>query len=585
MNHYFNWIDAGKMYRLLGFNETNIAEGRCVGVDESGALTKLISREYFTDQLSFVEWAHTFNGQGNVFVGRNPRAAIRSKEIKHISCITLDLDPIRPKNEAATQEQMEECFHAGETILHRFRGGSLCGSGNGALVVWTTDSPILADFKAFEAKLKSFQDECAELVKPFKGVRIDATQDSARLIKLIGTVSVKGGTRVTRFLRFSNRAGDGNDVFRHVAEFRTSQPVPKEALLAKAASDDRSRNDYALAVHYKERGLSPSDTLEALAHHALGRPDRHDDHVRIVNKVFGVADPAGQVSSEANEIVLHSPKSSLEKYIEGLNKRGENEKPELPTGFQEFDRASHGLRRGEIYTVAARPAVGKSSFLLNVADSLCSVGKRVLLLSTEMPYQAIWDRLFSIGAEIDGSRFNTGVFTDLERGRRDKFHEKFRSYDFHVCDAFSPKISAVEKMVNAVKPDVLMFDHIQHIEGGEDYKALSLFTQGLKRLAMAHNCAVMAASQLKRPMQAMNFRTGDMIHSKPSMNDLKGCGKIEEESAFVLLLYPSGTNYEENVPVVRADLAKNRFGPNAVADLAFFKNYTRFKSLEECNAR
>lgn len=584
MNQYFNWTDVGRMYKLLGFNETNIAEGRCVGFDEAGELRKLISREYFTDQLSFVEWAHTFNGQGNIFVGRNPRSAVGSKDIRHISCITLDIDPIRPKNQAATQNQMEESFHAGQVILDRFMGGSICGSGNGCLVIWTTDSPIVADFKAFEGKLKSFQDECAELVKDYKGVRIDATQDSARLIKLIGTLSIKGGTRVTRFLRVSNRAGDGNAVFRHVAEFKTSQPATKEMLLAKARSDDRSGNDFALALHYKKNGLSPADTLDALAHHALGRPDRHDDHVRIVSKVFGTDSPEEKVQNP-DEIVLHSPKTSLGIYIESLSARGKNEKPELPTGFEELDRATHGLRRGEVYTVAARPAVGKSSMLLNISDTLCGFGRRVLLLSTEMPYQAIWDRLFSIGAEIDGSRFNTGIFTDIERDRRDKFHAKFKDYDFHVCDAFSPSIKAVEKTVDTVKPDVVMFDHLQHIEGGEDYKALSLFTQQLKSLAMRTGIAVVAASQLKRPFQAMNFRTGDLIQSKPSLNDLKGCGKIEEESAFVVLLHPTGANYKDNVPVIRAELAKNRFGPTAVSDLAFFKNFTRFKSLEECNGR
>lgn len=580
MSQYLNWNDVMRMYRLLGFNETNIAECRCIGLDDEGRVRRLINQSFFTNANDFYNWAKTYNGQGNCFVGRNPRDGVGSKGIRHISCITLDIDPIRPKDTAATQEQMEESFNAGMAILDKFKGGYLCGSGNGSLCIWTTDNPIVGDFKAFENKLKSFQDECGEIIKRFSGVKIDATQDSARLIKLIGTVSVKGGIRPTRFLYIRHRTGDGDDVFRHVINFDRKEPVTKEELLSRAFSDDRSRNDFILALHYKRRGLNARDCLEALAHHALGRPERHDDHVRIINKVYGEQETE-DTTDKPSGIILHSPKTSLENYIDGLAKRGINEKPELPTGFQEFDSATYGLKRGEIYTVAARPGVGKSSYLLNVAGVLCNSGKRVLLLSTEMGYQDIWDRFLSIQTGIDGKKFTEGRFTDEERERKDKFMERFRTFDFHVCDAFSPNIDAVEKAVAVNTPDVLMFDHIQHIEGGEDYKELSIFTQKLKQLARSTNCAVMAASQITRPQKMMNFKTGSFILSKPTLSDLKGCGKIEEESAYVLLLYPSGSDHARDTPIITGDLAKNRYGPSVVCDLAFFKQVTTFKSLED----
>lgn len=578
MTNYLNWVDIGTMYDLLGLSKNeNIAECRCVALDENMDLTKVISREFFTNPIKLIEWARDFNGKGNCFIGRNPRKEIGGKEIKHISCITLDLDPIRPKGQIVTQEQTRECIYAGQSILDRFQGGTLCATGNGALLVWTTSVPIVEDFKSFEDKIKQFQNECSEIIKEFKGVKIDSTQDSARLVKLIGTVSVKGGTKITRFIHISSCAGDGDELFRHVREFRTVNPISKETLLAKSVSDDRSRNDFALALHYKQKGLNASDTLEALAHHALGRPDRLDDHRRIIEKVFNKV----QFTDSNNDPILHSPQSSLEDYIKGLDKRMLNDKPDLPTGFSEFDKATHGLRRGEIYTIAARPAVGKSSYLLNVANVLCSRGKRVLLLSTEMAFYAIWDRFFSIGAEIDGTKFNKGGFTAEENKRKDEFYTRFKDFDFHVCDAFVPNIEAVEKFVKDICPDVLMFDHIQHIEGGEDYKSLSLFTQQLKRLARTYDCAVLIASQLRRPLQFTNYKTGDVTHSKPTINDLKGCGKIEEESAFVILLYPSGTVYDENMPIIRAELAKNRYGPNILSDLVFNQPLTKFKQMEE----
>ncbi len=579
--YYFNWDDAAKLYQLLGFNKENVAECRCVNMGENGGL---VNREYLTSLPEFIAWANCFNGIGNCFVGRNPRVSVASKEIKHISTVSIDIDPIRPKGQAATVAQTEECLRAGQALLDIYVGGSLCGTGNGSLVIWTTSTPILAEFAAFEHKVRGFQDECAKIVSSFKGVKIDATQDSARLIKLIGTVSVKGGTKATRFLRLSRSKGDGDDVFRRIRSFSTAEPVAKEVLLNKSLSNDRSGNDYALAIHYKQRGLTASDTLEALAHHALGRPDRRDDHVRIIEKVFG--SPINSVGGSPGNldvgVRLHTPKNSLDEYVKGLDSR-KDETPELRSGFREFDTATHGIRRGDIYTVAARPSIGKSSYLLNVANALCGAGKRVLLLSTEMSYSAIWDRFISIGTEIDGQKFSTGAFDSSDKQKKEEFLKRFSGYDFHVCDAFTPNIQEVERAIKEVSPDVLLFDHIQHIEGGEDYKALSLFTQQLKRLARTYNLAVVVASQLKRPPTIMDFKTKTVIHGRPSMNDLKGCGKIEEESAFLVLLYDSGTVYQEDAPVIRAELVKNRFGPNVICDLAFFKKCTKFKSLEECN--
>jgi len=92
---------------------------------------------------------------------------------------------------------------------------------------------------------------------------------------------------------------------------------------------------------------------------------------------------------------------------------------------------------------------------------------------------------------------------------------------------------------------------------------------------------VVVASQLRRPPQMMDYKTQTVVYGKPSMNDLKGCGKIEEEAAFVLLLYDSGNSLDPTCPIVVGDMVKNRFGPTAVSNLAFYKHITTFKSLTE----
>ena len=582
---YFSGVDARKLWRLLGFDEDNLAELRCVDVVGGAGV---VGRGFVGSANGFVSWARKHNGAGNCFVGRNPRN--KDGSVKHISCVTLDIDPFYEKTVGATPKQTEECVEAARSVLARFKGGSLCISGNGSLLVYTTSSPVAVG-KEFEDKLRLFQKEAQEIAG--SGVKIDATQDSARLIKLVGTVSVKGGARATRFLALPACGGESEELFRYIGSLGAKQPVSQADLLARSVYPSRSEADYGFAVHFKQSGIGPDDCLELFAKNALGRNERRDDHIRIIEKVYGCVwdgssfrvgtnTPAGANGNDV--LLLHTPQSSLDDYKAGLLKRGQDEKPELPTGFAQFDKATHGLRRGEIYTIAARPAVGKSSMCLNIARSLCANHRRVLALSTEMAYYAVWDRMFSIGCEVDGGAFLRGRFDDAQRQAVDKFYEEFKEYDFHVCDMFQPDITSVEQAAEKVRPDVLIFDHIQHIGGGHpnEVKMLSDFTRGLKRLAMQRDCAVVVASQLRRPQQMMNFRSGQTMYSKPSLSDLKGCGTIEEESAFVLLLYHSTLpdyNGDKTTPIITAELAKNRFGPNVIDDLVFHKTVTKFKEM------
>lgn len=586
MGFYFNEGDVRRLYRLLGFNRDYIAETRCIDLSKN----VVVSREYQLNENAFVQWAKAFNGKGNCFVGRNPRLLLNRESIAHIRTITLDLDPDRPKGVSATEAQTEECVKAARAIFEKYNGGSLGLSGNGVLLIWTTPNPHPTS-KQLEQQLKAFQEEAKKIIndKNIKGVKVDATQDNPRLIKLIGTVSVKGEIRATKFLDVASSGGDGERVFGLVASLNVDKPLDQRSLLVQSNYPSRSEADYALAVHYKQSGLGPDDCMDALGRHVLGRNDRHDDHVRIIEKVYSDTkipfggNKAPSVSNGA-DIVLHSPTSSLDKYGEELQKRGSHDKPELPTGFEVFDEATHGLRRGEIYTVAARPSVGKSSYLINVASSVCEAGRRVIFFSTEMPYHTIWDRIISSNAEIDGKAFNTGRFSSEEQQKFNQFRERFKRYDFHVLDSFQPDIDAVRAASIKVKPDVIFFDHIQHVGGNSanEVKMLSDFTRGLKSLAMELKCAVVVASQLRRPQQMMSYKTGEVQYAEPSLSDLKGCGTIEEESAFVLILWnEAGVSLGEDEPFVNGKLAKNRFGPTVNTQLVFYKSITKFKTIRE----
>lgn len=584
---YFNESDVRKLWNLLGFGEGRLAEMRCINMDPDAKGDRCLSRTFTTELSQFIDWARSWNGKGNCFVGRNARRPDDSKKMIDVSAITLDLDPIGyDKATGATLAQTEECINAAKIILSRFRGGSVCITGNGALLVWTSQHPACAD-RGFEEKLKCFQDECSQIIGQHKGVRIDATQDSARLIKLIGTVSVKGRITPTRFLHLASGRGAGEDVFRHIEQLGSSTPPSQGVLLAKSNYPSRSEADYTLALYYHKAGLSPYDILEALAKNILGRNDRVDDHIRIVEKVCGLRyDRASKTFSTVTpqphvDIIMHDPRSSMHLYKEELQRRKKYVEPELPTGFIELDKATHGLQRKEIYTVAARTRIGKSCFLANVASALCARGKRVALLSTELDFLRVWDRVFASNTGVPGTKFVSATFSPDEEKSIEAFWQRYDSWQLKICDSFKPNLNTVTKVVEQFNPDVLMFDHIQHIDGGE-MKHISDFTRGLKELAMKHNCAVMVASQVRRLQSAINFKTGKREFAIPTLSDLKGCGTIEEESSFVLVLHrPEVEDIEDDPAVTSVELLKNRYGAMLSTQMFFYRSIQKFKSLSE----
>lgn len=127
-------------------------------------------------------------------------------------------------------------------------------------------------------------------------------------------------------------------------------------------------------------------------------------------------------------------------------------------------------------------------------------------------------------------------------------------------------------------PDLLIYDHIQHIggEGDSGREKVSKFVRGLKDIAREINCAVLSLSQIKRLYR--DQKTGKEI--RPTLSDLKESGTIEEESGAVMLF--SILMDEPNNPVrhIYAELAKNRFGPLAVIGIEFDKYTDSWKDME-----
>jgi KaiC/GvpD/RAD55 family RecA-like ATPase len=251
------------------------------------------------------------------------------------------------------------------------------------------------------------------------------------------------------------------------------------------------------------------------------------------------------------QLVLHSPTNadSIEQYKQCLLATNPDNGQVLSTGYPKFDALSKGLKAGEVLTIAARTGVGKTNFIIGPIRTFCEAGKRVLLFSTEMSFDQIWQRYIATLADA----------------------ERFSRHQFTICDEFTPDITRIEEAIRHVNPDLFVFDHISHI--GTDYHIISAFMGNIKRLSRLFNIPAIVTAQLNR--NADWVENGERV--TPRMSMIQGSGAIEQMSAQVLLLsekrvYPDYTEIDGVID-------KNRHGDKGLIKFALRKNPYRVEEL------
>jgi hypothetical protein len=343
---------------------------------------KLVDRRLARSEEEVVSWAQEYNGRANLFIGRNPRK--EDTTVVKVTCWTLDIDPVRPKGEAATDEQHRKAIETGQAVIRKYPGGACASSGNGVLVIYRLAPSD--NIKGLSDGLKRFEDAVRKDFETGE-VRIDATSDAPRLIKLIGTLSTKGSEQQWRHAHFLNGV---NGQLRSADELANGFVQASPAVRNTGELPNYDHNKYqtrnsaemALAARLQLAGYSPDAIKQALRDYGY-MPGREDDHERIVQKLFAGRDIQRSVDAPGLPVVVHNPADGFEDWRKRLDERASQKEPELPTGFTQLDRVLFGHTRGEIFTVAARSGHGKTSWAITIAEHLRKRGRRVLYFSTE----------------------------------------------------------------------------------------------------------------------------------------------------------------------------------------------------------
>ena len=263
----------------------------------------------------------------------------------------------------------------------------------------------------------------------------------------------------------------------------------------------------------------------------------------------------------------------------------------IPTGFHQLDNLTSGLRAAELTIVAARPGLGKTSFVLNVAQNAAMEKEKVVgIFSLEMAAQQLVTRMLCSEARVDSHKVRSGYLSKEDWKRLAKTMSKLARAPVFIDD--TPGISVIEMRSKARRLkaehglDLLIVDYLQLMSGTSAssrvrfenrQQEISTISRSLKGLAKELDIPLIACSQLSR---APEQRRGD---HRPQLSDLRESGSIEQDADVVLFLYREDLykNDEdfEDEGIVQLIIGKQRNGPTGVVKLAFIAQWTKFENL------
>lgn len=256
----------------------------------------------------------------------------------------------------------------------------------------------------------------------------------------------------------------------------------------------------------------------------------------------------------------------------------------LATGFVDIDEMTSGLQKGELVIVAARPAMGKTSFCLNVAQHAAQRGgETVGLFSLEMSRAQLALRLLCADARIDAHRLRTGKLTEKDWARLAKAYTDLSQAHIFIDDSATITPLEMRAKCRRLKAEhglgLVIVDYLQLVTSSgrteNRQQELSAISRSMKGLAKELDVPVVALSQLSRAPEARTDR-------RPQLSDLRESGAIEQDADIVMFIFREEEYKatDENRGIAEIIVGKQRNGPTGNRRLAFIKEFTRFENLE-----
>lgn len=257
----------------------------------------------------------------------------------------------------------------------------------------------------------------------------------------------------------------------------------------------------------------------------------------------------------------------------------------LATGFTDLDYKTSGFQPSDFILVAARPSMGKTAFVLNIAQYMAfKQNKAVAIFSLEMSREQLMNRLFSMESKVDSQSLRTGNLKDEEWSKLIESAGLIGESNLIIDDTPGISIGEMRSKCRKYKLehglDIIIIDYLQLMTGsgrGTDSRQqeISDISRSLKALARELNVPVVALSQLSR---AVEQRTDH----RPMLSDLRESGAIEQDADVVMFIYRDDyyNKDSEDKGIAEIIIAKQRNGPIGTVNLVWLPDYTKFANIQ-----
>ncbi len=258
----------------------------------------------------------------------------------------------------------------------------------------------------------------------------------------------------------------------------------------------------------------------------------------------------------------------------------------IRTGWRDLDNMTAGLQRSDLIILAARPAMGKTTLVTNLAYNVATVAKRpVLFFSLEMSKEQLVDRMLADASGVDAWNIRTGNLSDEDFSKLSEAMGEMAEAPIYLDD--TPGLSVLEMRTKARRAaheaplGLIIVDYLQLMQAagrsdGNRVQEVSEISRGLKLIARELNVPVIALSQLSRSVESRSPQI-------PQLADLRESGSIEQDADIVMFIYREAyynpeTDRENITDLI---LAKHRNGPTGKVELYFHPERLRFMSLDK----
>ena len=330
------------------------------------------------------------------------------------------------------------------------------------------------------------------------------------------------------------------------------------------------------------RLIKVSEEIGTLGYESLDDVDDALDEAE--KKILSVV--KNKQSSEFREFkdVLTEARENLEDLY-----KSKGEVTGITSGFVDIDRLTAGFHENQLIIVAARPAMGKTVFALNLAVNAALTGKSVAIFNMEMDAVQLANRILANVGQIEGRKFLSGSFNNNDWTRLNEAISQLDNAKIFINDMTESTIGAIRSKCRRLASseaglDLVVIDYLQLVSGGKNYGAnrqqeVSDISRALKLLALELHIPIIALAQLSRSVEQREDK-------RPIMSDLRESGSIEQDADIVSFLYrdsyyKKGSSSEGNASICEFIVGKHRNGRTDTIKLVFKGDTCSFLNYQE----